>query len=101
MPTRKPFDKYPSVYEELFRRALEQDVKIPCATVASAKTLRTDLYNYRAAVRDMAEQNLNYLDLSAACDGVQISRHGASITLHQPLRQKFADIITKAIANGT
>lgn len=99
MPSKKKFNKYPPAYQMLFRSAMDKDITVPCATPTSAKTLRSDLYNFRQALRDVPDKSDPLLQLETICDTIQISRRGSDIVLHQPMQEKFAAIITKAISH--
>lgn len=54
MPDQRPLNSYPDYYGELFRHVVDSQhpFRIWVSTPAKARTLRTELYNYRHALRD-------------------------------------------------
>lgn len=87
MARRKPLDKYPKEYFELFRHASERTITVVHETIAQAEATRNELYTFRSVLYHSHDQQ----DLARLAQNVRLSITGSTLTAEPILQLNIGD----------
>ena len=96
MATPKLFRSYPSLYTELFRRAMDKPILIPFPNFLQARRFRNHLYSFRTAIRTSTEDDNVPADLIITAPLISFKIDANAVLVYHPKRTSN---IRKALEN--